>query len=61
MEQKKLVRKLIKVANEISKNRKSSANYIDLSEEYIQQQADERKISFADMVEIIKKELVPNE
>jgi hypothetical protein len=52
---------LIKASNEISKNRNTSANYIHLSEEYIQQQADERKISFDDMVEIIKKELMPNE
>jgi hypothetical protein len=61
MEQKKLIEKLIKASNEISKNRKSNANYIHLSEEFIQQQADERKISFDDMVEIIKKDLMPNE
>jgi|SanBayMetagenome_1026888.scaffolds.fasta_scaffold536668_1 predicted ATPase len=61
MEQKKLVEQLIKASNEISKNRKSSAIYIHLSEEFIQQQADEREISFDDMVEIIKKELNPNE
>jgi len=61
MEQKKLVERLIKTSNEIYKNRKQSANYIHLSEEYIQQQADEREISFDDMVEIIKKELMPNE
>ena len=61
MEQKKLIEQLIKASNEIYKNRNSSANYIHLSEEYIQNQADERKISFDDMVEIIKKELMPNE
>lgn len=61
MEQKKLVKKLIKASNEIFKNRKPSASYIHLSEDYIQQQADERKISFDDMVEIFKKELMPNE
>lgn len=61
MEQKKLVGQLIKVSNEISKNRKPSANYIQLSEEFIKQQADEREISFDEMVEIIKKELIPNE
>ncbi len=61
MEQKKLVEQLIKASNEISKNRKPSANYIHLSEEFIQQQADEQKISFDDMVKIIKKELMPNE
>lgn len=61
MEQKKLVGQLIKVSNEISKNRKPSANYIQLSEEFIKQQADERGISFDEMVGIIKKELIPNE
>ena len=59
MEQKKLVEQLIKASNKISKNRKPSANYIHLSEEYIQEQANERKISFDNMVEIIKKELTP--
>ena len=39
MEQKKLVEQLIKVSNKISKNRKPSANYIHLSEEYIQEKA----------------------
>lgn len=61
MEQKKLVDQLIKTSNEIYKNRKPSANYIHLSEKFIQQQADERKISFDDMVAIIKNELMPNE
>ena len=61
MEQKKLLGQLIRASNEISKNRKPSANYIHLSEEFIQQQADEREISFDDMVEIIKKELNTNE
>lgn len=61
MEQKKLAGQLIKVSNEISKNRKPSANYIQLSEEFIKQQADEREISFDEMVGIIKKELIPNE
>jgi len=57
MEQKKLIEQLIKASNEISKNRKPKANYINLNEEFIQQQADEREISFDDMVEIIKKQL----
>lgn len=48
MEQKKLVEQLIKASNEISKNKNPSANYIHLSEEFIQQQADEREISFDD-------------
>lgn len=57
MEQKKLIEKLIKATNEIYKNGKPSANYIHLSKEYIQQEADKRKISFDNMVEIIRKEL----
>ena len=56
-----LKEKLMKVSNIISKNRHSNANYIELSEKYIQQLADERKISFDDMVEIIRKELIFNE
>ena len=59
MEQKKLVGKLLTASNEISKNRKGNANYIELSEEFIQQQADEREISFDDMVKIITEELKP--
>ncbi len=55
---KKLIERLIKISNEIYKNRKPNANYIHLSEDFIQQQADERKISFDDMVEIIKKRLL---
>ena len=58
MEQKKLVEQLIKALNEISKNKKPTANYIHLSEEFIQQQADEQKISFDDRVKNIKKELL---
>jgi len=61
MEQKKLVGKLLTASNEISKNRKGNANYIELSEEFIQQQADEREISFDDMVKIIAEELKPTE
>lgn len=61
MERKKLVEQLIKASNEIFKNRKPGVSYIHLSEEFIQQQADEREISFDDMVEIIEKELNPNE
>jgi hypothetical protein len=57
MEQKQIIEKLLKVSNEISKNDKPKANYIHLSEEYIQQRADERGISFDDMVMIIEEEL----
>lgn len=59
MEQKNLVEKLIKASNEIYKNRKPSANYIGLGKDFIQQQADEREISFDDMVKIIIEKLKP--
>jgi hypothetical protein len=58
-DQKTLVEQLIKASTEISKNRKPDANYIHLSKEFIQQQANEQKISFHEMVEIIKKETAP--
>ena len=58
MKNKKLVEKLIKASNEINKNEKSQANYIHLSEEYIQQRADESGIKFEDMMEIIRIELM---
>lgn len=61
MEQKKLVEKLIKASNEIHKDRKSKAEYITLSEDFIQQQADERGISFDDMVKVIEEELRPKQ
>ena len=48
MEQKKLVEQLIKASNEISKNRKPSANYIHLSEGFIQQQADDNTAEIED-------------
>jgi hypothetical protein len=43
MEQKQIIEKLLKASNEISKNDKPKANYIHLSEEYIQQKADEKQ------------------
>jgi hypothetical protein len=55
MEQNKLVEKLIKASNEIFENRKESANFIELSEKFIQQQADGLEISFDDIVKIITK------
>ena len=57
MNQKRLSEKLIKIANTISKNRKPKANYIQLSEEFIQSQADIFGVSFNEMVTIIKNEL----
>ena len=57
--QKRLVEKLILASSEIHKHGKSKSNYIHLSEEFIQQQADEKKVSFDEMVELIQKELNP--
>jgi len=55
--QQKLIRKLNRISKEISKNRKPEANYIHLSLEFIQQKADEQKVSFDEMVKIIEEEL----
>jgi thermostable 8-oxoguanine DNA glycosylase len=55
--QKRLVEKLVKASNEIQKDRKSKANYIHLSEKFIQQQADERGVSFDEMIVLIQNEL----
>ena len=60
-EQKKLVSKLLKVSNEIQKKRLGQANYIHLSEKFIQQRADEEGVTFDEMVKIIEEELKPNE
>lgn len=57
----KLIDRLIKASNEISKNRKSKANYIILDESYIQKMSDEAGISYDEMVEIIKMKIMPNE
>jgi hypothetical protein len=52
--------KLLKAANEIEKSgRHGKANYIHLSEEFIQKQADKREISFDKMCRIIENELKP--
>ncbi len=60
MNQKKLMSKLLKAANEIGKSgRHGKANYIHLSEEFIQKQADKREISFDKMCRIIENELKP--
>ena len=60
-EQKKLVSKLLKVSNEIHKKRSGKATYIHLSEKFIQEQADEKGVTFDEMVKIIEEELKPNE
>lgn len=60
METKLLLDNMMRLSNEISKGRVQSADHnIVLSAEYIQQQADERQISFDDMVVIIQNELKP--
>jgi hypothetical protein len=55
--QTELVKKLVYISNNIHKMGKPKANYIHLTNEYIQAEADERNISFEEMVEIIEKEL----
>ncbi len=56
-EQKKLVSKLLKASNDINKKRLGQANYIHLSEKFIQQQADEKGVTFDEMVKIIEEEI----
>ena len=60
-EQKKLVSKLLKISNEIQKKRLGQANYIHLSEKFIQEQADEKGVTFHEMVKIIEEELKPKQ
>jgi hypothetical protein len=54
---KELISKLLKVSQEIDRTPK--ANYIHLSEEYIQSKADENGDTFDEMVEIIENKLNP--
>jgi hypothetical protein len=54
-EQQELLTKLLKVSQEIDRTPK--ANYIHLSEKYIQSRADENGVTFDDMVRIIEEEL----
>jgi hypothetical protein len=58
-EQQELISKLLKLSQEIDKTPK--ANFIHLSEEYIQSKADENGITFDEMVEIIENELNPKQ
>jgi len=53
--QKELVSKLLKASQEI--DRTSKANYIHLSEEFIQNKADEEGVTFDEMVKIIENQL----
>jgi hypothetical protein len=54
---KEFISKLVKASQEI--DRKPNANYIHLSEEFIQSQADEKGVTFDEMVKIIEIELNP--
>ena len=56
---KELVSKLLRTSQEI--DRTAKANYIHLSEDFIQKQADEKNISFDEMVKIIENELKPKQ
>jgi hypothetical protein len=58
-EQQELLTKLLKVSQEIDRTPK--ANYIHLSEKYIQSRADENGVTFDDMVRIIENELKPKQ
>jgi hypothetical protein len=58
-EQQELLTKLLKVSQEI--DRKPKANYIHLSEKYIQSRADENGVTFDDMIVIIENELKPKQ
>ena len=60
-EDKKIVDKLLKAANEIHKKRLAKANYIHISAKLIQQRADEESITFDEMVKIIEEELKPKQ
>lgn len=53
--QKELVSKLLKASQEIDRTPK--ANYIHLSEEFIQTKADEEGVTFDEMVKIIETQL----
>ena len=56
---KELITKLAKIAQEI--DRTSKANWIHLSEEFIQNKADEQGVTFDEMVKIIENELKPKQ
>lgn len=59
MKNKNLIQKLQEASEIILKNRTPKASYISISENFIKQQADERGVSFDEMVEIMKNELNP--
>jgi hypothetical protein len=57
MNNKKIVENLILAAQNIEEARIGKANYIFLSEDFIQEQADKQGISFDAMIEVIENEL----
>ena len=57
--QKELLTKILKASREIDSAPK--ANFINLSEEYIQSRADENGVTFDEMIEIIENELKPKQ
>lgn len=60
-EQKEIVDKLSKAANEIHKKGLTKANYIHLPAKFIQERADEEGVTFDEMVKIIEEELKPKQ
>ena len=60
-EDKELVSRLLKAANEIHKKGLAKANYIHLPAKFIQQRADEEEVTFDEMVKIIEEELKPKQ
>ena len=60
-EDKKIVDKLLKAANEIHKKGLAKANYIHLPAKFIQERADEEGVTFDEMVKIIEEELKPKQ
>jgi phosphotransacetylase len=60
-EDKELVSRLLKAANEIHKKGLAKANYIHLPAKFIQQRADEEGVTFDEMVKIIEEEIKPKQ
>ena len=60
-EDKELVSRLLKAANEIHKKGLAKANYIHLPAKFIQQRADEEGVTFDEMVKIIEEEPKPKQ
>ena len=56
---KELLTKLLKASQEIDRTPK--ANYIHLSEEFIQNKADENGVTFDEMAKLIEEDLNPKQ